>query len=467
VRLVSGHLKPGRGALCTLVVLLATFVSQAAASSATLLLEEPYGKLGFFTATGHAAVYLSGVCADNPLVLRVCNPGEPGIVLSRYDGIGGYDWVAMPLIPYLYAVERPEDVPLFADAKMAAFLRDRYRRKYLEALAPDLANGEAPGGNWYELVGSSYDRTIYGFTIDTTAARDEALVRKYNSSPNRSHFHLVSRNCADFAKDVINFYYPKSLHRSLIADVGMTTPKQMAKRIVRLGQRHPELHASRLVIAQVPGSMPRSTAVHGVVESFFKSKKYIVPSAIVSPIFAGCVAVVYVGSRTGRFDPAQNAMIYTAGSDPELPVGREDRRAYQKELEHLLAARGAEGSGTGAQKNWERLLSQAKVYVDDAGAPALHMQLGLRQVSVGVSAQNVLSSDAPRELVQQMLVARLQAELRRSAPPRVSEAELARDWGLLQQALDGRDQQWTADTRQHQSDASLSSRGPRSGGNRP
>ena len=87
-------------------------------SSATLLLEEPYGKLGFFTATGHAAVYLSGVCAETPLMLRTCAPGELGAVISRYDGVGSYDWVAIPLIPYLYAVEQPDDVPLFADAKM-------------------------------------------------------------------------------------------------------------------------------------------------------------------------------------------------------------------------------------------------------------------------------------------------------------------------------------------------------------
>ena len=37
-------------------------------------------------ATGHAAVYLSGVCAETPLVLRRCGPGETGVVLSRYDG---------------------------------------------------------------------------------------------------------------------------------------------------------------------------------------------------------------------------------------------------------------------------------------------------------------------------------------------------------------------------------------------
>ena len=90
-----------------------------------------------------------------------------GVVLSRYDSVGGYDWIAIPLVPYLYAVEHPGDVPLFADAKIVAFLRDRYRREHLEDVAPDLPNGETPGGNWYELVGTSYDRTTYGFEIET------------------------------------------------------------------------------------------------------------------------------------------------------------------------------------------------------------------------------------------------------------------------------------------------------------
>ena len=111
------------------IIVLLCAGSASAGSSATLLLEEPYGTLGFFTGTGHAAVYLSGVCAETPLILRPCQPGESGVVISRYNGVGKYDWLAIPLIPYLYAVERPEDIPLFADAKMTVFLRDRYRRK--------------------------------------------------------------------------------------------------------------------------------------------------------------------------------------------------------------------------------------------------------------------------------------------------------------------------------------------------
>lgn len=420
--------------LGTFFVLTLAFVCRAGAS-ATLLLEEPYGKLGFFTATGHAAVYLSGVCAETPVQLRRCAPGEPGIVLSRYNGVGQYDWVAIPLIPYLYAVERAEDVPLFADAKMVAFLRDRYRRKYLEAIAPDATNGETPGGNWYELVGSSYDRTIYGFEIETTAAQDEALIRKYNSSANRSHFRTVSNNCADFAKDVINFYYPKALRRSVVADVGITTPKQMAKRLVKFSERHREVQSARIVFPQIPGSMPRSTVVHGVVESFFKAKKYIVPSAVVSPIFAGCVAAVYVGSGSGRFDPARDALVFNVTSEPERPLGREDRRAYRNELKHLLAAKVGEASGTHLAKSWRQLQSKAITEIDGEGRPVLQLHVGEQSVSMGATAANVLSSDAPPKLMQELLLARLESELRQRGADHLSQSEVERDWSLLQQAM--------------------------------
>jgi hypothetical protein len=433
----SRHIQLMRRALGTIVV--AVLVSAISHASATLLLEEPYGKLGFFTGTGHAAVYLSGVCAETPLVLRPCRPGETGAVISRYDGVNGHDWIAIPLIPYLYAVERPEDVPLFADAKMTAFLRDHYRRKYLEAVAPDGKDGETPGGNWYELVGSSYDRTMYGFEIATTPEQDEALIRKLNFSPNRSHFHLVSRNCADFAKDILNFYYPKSIHRSIVADIGITTPKQMAKMLTKYGARHPELQFSRTVIAQVPGGMPRSTTVHGVVESFFKSKKYIVPSVIVSPIFAGCVAAVYVGSGAGHFEPDRNAMVFVVGSNPEEPVDHEDLRAYRHELKHLLAGAYPDKSSRNVDRVWARIQSQATTTIDAQGHPVLQLHVGERDVQIGVSADSILNGDAPPQLVRQLLEARLQSELTRRTPHGISENQVARDWDLLQKTMPGSD----------------------------
>jgi hypothetical protein len=201
--------------------------------------------------------------------------------------------------------------------------------------------------------------------------------------------------------------------------------------LTKFSARHPELHFSKLVIAQVPGSMPRSSNVHGVVESFFKAKKYIVPSVVVSPIFAGCVAAVYVGTGAGHFEPGRNAMVFVVGGDPEQTLGREDRRAYQHQLKHFLADTYPDKPGVKADKAWARLQSKAKTGVDDQGRPVLEMLVGKRRVQIGVAADNVLSGNAPPELVRQLLEARLQAELRRS-PQALSETEIARDWDLLQ-----------------------------------
>jgi hypothetical protein len=102
--------------------------------------------------------------------------------------------------------------------------------------------------------------TIYGFEIETSTEQDEALILKFNSSPNRSHFHLLTRKCADFVKDVINLYQPKALHRN-VADLGISIPKQMAKRLVQFSASHPKLRLSRFIIPQVPGDIARSKAL--------------------------------------------------------------------------------------------------------------------------------------------------------------------------------------------------------------
>src|SRR5213080_3114523 len=90
--------------------LLAAMPSQSHAQ-ATLLLEEPYSYDGTFAGTGHAALYLTRVCAETPTRLRRCQPWETGVVVSRYHHVGGRDWIAVPLIPYLYAVKDPARIP--------------------------------------------------------------------------------------------------------------------------------------------------------------------------------------------------------------------------------------------------------------------------------------------------------------------------------------------------------------------
>jgi hypothetical protein len=318
--------------LAGVLVFLLSVGSQAYAG-VTLLLEEPYSYDGTFGGTGHAAVYLSRICAESPVILRHCAPGELGAVISRYDGIAGHDWIAIPLIPYLYAVDKAENVPLSADPKLVDFLRDRYRRDHLEAIAPDGPEGEPPAGRWPELIGAGYRRTIYAFQLDTTEDQDDRLIRKFNSDPNQKRFNLVTHNCADFARNLINFYYPKTLHRNVIGDVGVTTPKHIAKLYVRFGERHPELHLSSFVIPQVPGTMRRSAPVHGVAESILRKKKYTVPLLLVHPILTSCLVVAAVGPE--RFNPARNAMVFDPGRDLEPPLAAAQRRLYQNWLGSL------------------------------------------------------------------------------------------------------------------------------------
>lgn len=280
----------------------------AARADVTLLLEEPYGDFGGMNPTGHSAIYFSRLCAASPTSLRRCEPGELGAVVSRYHRVGGYDWLAIPLIPYLYAVDRQADVPAWATQEEVAKLRDEYRRRHLEKIVPDAEDGSAPEGDWTQLVGEAYDRTLYGFTIETTEKQDDALMARLNSGPNHVRFHLLFSNCADFVRHIIDDYYPRAVHRSLTADVGIMTPKQAAKSLVHYSRKHPGLSFSTFIIPQVPGDTPRSSRVKGVLESLIKSKRYAVPVIALAALHPYVGAPLVVACLRGSgFDPKKIA----------------------------------------------------------------------------------------------------------------------------------------------------------------
>jgi hypothetical protein len=290
------------------IALLLFVLAGTAHASVAMLMEESYGTFGTFAPTGHAAVYLNHVCAASPTSLRPCQPGEFGVVVSRYHRIHGYDWIAIPLIPYLYAVDDANAVPDLIDQPQVDKLRDTYRRANLEALAPDTPEGESPDGDWTQLIGSSYDRAIHGFQVQTTPEQDEHFIATFNDRRNVSHFNILYRNCADFSRAVLNIYFPHAIHRSIVADLGMTTPKQVAKSFVSYGRKHPELEMSAFVIPQVPGSVPRSRPAKGVTESLVKSKKYLLPLAVLNPGLTGGVVAAYLAK--GRMDLPKDATVF-------------------------------------------------------------------------------------------------------------------------------------------------------------
>lgn len=285
-----------------LALLLALRFSLPAQAQAALFLEEPYGVFGHLNPTGHAALYLSHVCAETPVKLRMCGPGENGVVLSRYEGIGHYDWVAIPLIPYLYSVNSVSKVPDRVNVAMVDRLRDQYRERFLGEFTEGIQRGGFFSGGWTELVGAAYERRIYALSFQTTREQDEALVRVLNERANISHFHLLTNNCSDFDRYVLNLYFPRKFRRSVFPDAGITTPRHIAHRLVVYAHRHPQLHLAFYQIPQVPGYRKPSHKNHGVAESLVKSG-YMVPIVILSPYVAGGLLADYLITGRDRILP--------------------------------------------------------------------------------------------------------------------------------------------------------------------
>ena len=416
------------------ILLLAWACSLAARADVALFLEEPYSFDGALAGTGHVAVYLDNVCATTPVQLRACAPGEMGVVISRYRSIAGYDWIAVPLIPYLYAVEREEDVPLFVDARMVAFLRDQYRRRRLQTLAPDLPGGETPEGDWYQLAGSSYDRNIYGFQLATTREQDARLIEWLNNGPNRRHFSVIKRNCANFAAAVINFYYPHAVHRSVIGDLGVATPKQIAKSLVQYSRRHPDLRMTKFVVPQVLGTMRRSKPIRGVLESIFAAKKYMLPLLAIHPYFsAGLVAAHFVP----RFKPAREALVMNARLQLDAPLDAASRRSYQEALDALEQNEPSLQSTDGVA-DWKEAQAMAEPDLDADGRPVVQIRLNDDVEQVGVTRNNVMG-DGSMELAAKLLHARIRQELRSATAKKTAQSDVGSDLVLLRRILDSQD----------------------------
>jgi len=317
--------------LAALVVL--AIHSPWAKAQAALLLEEPYGFFGTVNPTGHTAIYFEHICAESPIKLRSCEPGEQGTVVARYQGMAGYDWIAIPLIPYLYAVDSTAQVPNRADRPNVDRLRSLYHEDYLlPTLGEHLHAGSLFQGGWSQLTGVAYDRRIYAFRFATTPEQDEALIARLNSGKNRSHFNLLYKNCADFARTVLNFYYPRAFRRSFFPDAGMTTPKQIASKLERYARNHPEMDLSVFAISQVPGYRHRSRSNKSVAESL-TTTLYAVPILLANPYIAGGLFVDYI--LRGRFDPVPrkpetlDAMTLSALTAPTFTAQNQRSASFQ------------------------------------------------------------------------------------------------------------------------------------------
>lgn len=420
--------------LC-LLLFAAVALVPAARADVAVLLEEPYSLDGTLAGTGHSAVYLSNVCAASPTSLRRCNPGEIGVVLSRYHHVAGYDWLAVPMIGYLYSVDKPEQVPLFADYKLVWFLRNQYRRKHFASIVPDPPSSDPDSGDWYQIAGSAYDRTLYGFQLPTSPEDDDRFIAEFNSRENRQSYKLVTSNCADFVHDVVTFYYPDSVWRSKLGDLGVMTPKQAAKSLVqfskRLSKKDPQIQMTRFFVPQVPGAIKRSKPVHGLLDGFFHAKKYFVPLAVFQPFVAAGVATTYY--LGGRFDPAHDAALWTPNGLLERPLSKDEQRAWQRELQAVVKSDPAlKPAVEGA--SWKPLQTASEFHFDAKGNAVLQLNSGDTSANLGATRSNLFASPEAQPEARLLLVARLHEELRGGRTKKASNRLIRSDFSLLQQS---------------------------------
>lgn len=271
-------------------------------------MEEPYGFFGTLNPTGHTAIYFARICAETPVKLRRCEPGELGSVIARYQGIAGYDWVAMPLVPYLYSVDDPSQVPERVNREVVLRLRKRYHEEHLGSLGANVFEGNIVRGGWTQLVGVAYERRIYAFRFATTEQQDDELIDRLNSHDNQSQFDLIYNNCADFARTVMNFYFPRTFNRTLFPDAGMTTPRQITYKLVRYAKKHPGTNLTVFEIPQIPGYRRQSHSNKSVAASLITTG-YAVPIALLNPYLAGGIFVDYLVRGRYPLIPEHPAML--------------------------------------------------------------------------------------------------------------------------------------------------------------
>ncbi len=309
----SGQSTPRPGALLRLrlvccaafTVLALASAARSACASLSVFVGEPFGRWGTIMPLGHSAIFLDHVCADGPLHLRACRPDEPqGVVLARYHSIGTYDWMASPVLDFLFATEDPAAIPAFATPDAIWSLRQRFRRRFLRPVVPDGTEGHQAGDGraagagaveeWWESAGMAYNRRVWAYQVTTTPQQDQALIRYLNTNPNHHLYHLKKTNCADFAAELVNVIFPHAIHNDRIADFGLMTPKEVARSLVDYASTRPELNLHIWQIPQLPGALVRSKPIRGGAESGLKTKRYLLPLLVIQPEVPAYLATIYL-----------------------------------------------------------------------------------------------------------------------------------------------------------------------------
>ena len=420
------------------------------------------------TGEGHSAVYLSRVCPASPVKLRLCGPGENGSVIQSYQDYKEdkpYEWNVVPLNIYLYGVEDLRDQPLFGSPQIRKLLQERYRDEYMQQLCSTPSCLSSQDANWRDAVAAAFVREIYIFEVHTTLEQDEAFIRKFNARPNVNHYNGFTRNCADFAKLVVNTYFPHSAHRDLLNDFGMTGPKAIARSFSHYAEHHPQLEFHVIRIEQVPGTYKRSSDCREGTEQTFRSLKWLLPMLILGTHEVPVLAASYL--LTGRFNPDHEmhsrpsedaAQLYLRLAEAKRSgdqirerelrqqlqaerssqLGEEQQwQQYRERFEEIVRTAiddGAIADRDQLHKMFRQLQAEGRPYLDSTAEPWLEVQTGDQLRRVGLSASNLFSPGSDPQLALRLVLARTDSVITAKSKHRELWPEFQSDWALLQQA---------------------------------
>lgn len=466
------------GRMATGLVLLLVWLapSPAYGDVGVLLNESLDTSFARISGSGHTAVYFSRICAESPVKLRLCRPGEAGSVMSNYTTLGEdqpFEWNIVPLAIYLYGVEDPENRPLFGSQKIKHILEERYREKYLAGLCGTAECRTSNKAEWREMVGATLERSLYVFVVQTTVEQDLALINEFNSEPNRNHFNGITRNCATFARRIVNTYYPHAARADYLNDFGLTTPKAIARSFARYAEHHPEAQFRVLHFAQLPGTIKRSTECRNATEQLYHSKKLLVPMLIFADHELPFVAASYL--LTGRFNPEheleQHPTAETSDLDLEIRQAKSENDVSRREqLEAAVTKESAQLVGTA--KEWKQYREEFGGFADDAiirevipnvdflgrlfksldragtptvdasGALWLELSEGGKPEKLGLSASNLFAAGTDSQWAYAIILARADHYLKSPKHSREIMPEFKSDWAMLEAArtksFDGR-----------------------------
>lgn len=455
---------------CTVLAIAAAFAltTRASADAGVVLNESLDTSVARITGSGHSAIYLSRICPDNsPVKMRLCRTGEQGSVLSNYTTLGEdqpYEWNIVPLSIYLYGVEDPANRPLVSSKAIKAVLEERYRTNYLNGMCEGERCRTSNSAEWREMVGATLERSMYMFVVKTSVEQDRALIAEFNSQPNVNHFNGMTNNCADFARRVLNTYYPHAVKADYLNDFFMTSPKAAARTFTHYAQEHPELDLRVLHFSQVPGTIKRSSECRSGTEQLYHSKKLVIPLAVFA--WQSIPAVTASYAITGHFNPQHqfeaHPSVDAAGTyDNSLLLdGRPE--GYTVSVQELAAEqKRADETIVGSKDEWKDYNDQFGVVVDQAIHDELIPDRGyLKRVfkklgdtgtlsadadgalwinlndprlpgRVGLSASNIFDSDSDAQIAYQIVLARMETELNSPKHSRETMLEFKQDWAML------------------------------------